>query len=179
MRPHRRPPARRTRPLTKLKWEVDRSRREMTSHAITLLTVAIEDVRYAGRHSDSASVCARKSGPCFRPLSDAPACRCRSWVSIARYCSRAAALACRIGRSAYPLLVQSASSGLAACMRRGDARGMDGTEGLQRICRFADSRPRSTYLGVHACHGRVYWRQGHRGACVLHPPSARLISAPG
>jgi hypothetical protein len=54
--------------LTKLKWEVDRSRREVTSHAITLLTVAIEDVRYAGRHSFSASARARKCGAHFRPF---------------------------------------------------------------------------------------------------------------
>jgi hypothetical protein len=33
--------------LTKLKWEVDRSRREMTAHAITLLSVFLEDVSYA------------------------------------------------------------------------------------------------------------------------------------
>jgi hypothetical protein len=48
--------------LTKLKWEVDRSRREVTSHTITLLSVAIEDVSYACQKTHVCSVRARKSG---------------------------------------------------------------------------------------------------------------------
>jgi hypothetical protein len=49
--------------LTKLKWEVDRSRREMTAHAITLLSVLLEDVSYAVPTLHQAAVFALACAP--------------------------------------------------------------------------------------------------------------------
>ena len=54
--------------LTKLKWEVDSSRREMTSHAITLLSVVLEDVSYAGRHRFSAKCSCAKLRATLSPF---------------------------------------------------------------------------------------------------------------
>jgi hypothetical protein len=79
--------------LTKLRWEVDRSRREVTSHGVTLLSVVFEDVRVSLKLPHQSFDCtlgvhnSGASHACSPLICEGWLCRCRLWVSIARYCS--------------------------------------------------------------------------------------------